>query len=293
MKVVYGHTDSIYVKIEDNNIETAEKALVVLNEHVRELFPNVMGLKEHPVTLEFEKYFKSLGVGATKNRNAGLITWKDGDFLEEEEFVMTGFTAKRVSSTKLAKETQISLLKKWVNNIPEQEIVSYLNEKYNSVMHGQIPLSDIIKRSRYREERFKVVCQNCRKTSTIFNLMEKECCAAPKSFQTIGGKRPTIGSGIEGVLFNHKLGYEPIEDSYLYIRIKDCNNTYYNPITGKTVVPNYISLLTADKFNEFTPDWKHYAESVVKKAEPVFNAMGWNTLQIMRDVNQRRLEEWF
>ena len=99
MKVVYGHTDSIYVKIEDNNIETAEKALVVLNEHVRELFPNVMGLKEHPVTLEFEKYFKSLGVGATKNRNAGLITWKDGNFLEEEEFVMTGFNRHYSSLT--------------------------------------------------------------------------------------------------------------------------------------------------------------------------------------------------
>ena len=127
----------------------------------------------------------------------------------------------------------------------------------------------------------------------MFELIEHECCAAPKSFQTVGGKRPTIGAGIEGVLFNHALNYEPIEDSYLYLRIKDCNKTYYNPVTGKTVVPNYISLLTEDKFSDFIPDWKHYAESVVKKADPVFNAMGWDTLQIMRDVNQRSLDEWF
>jgi DNA polymerase elongation subunit (family B) len=38
MKVVYGHTDSIYVDIEDNDIETAEKTLKILNEHVREVF---------------------------------------------------------------------------------------------------------------------------------------------------------------------------------------------------------------------------------------------------------------
>ena len=114
MKVVYGHTDSIYVDIEDNSIETAKETLKILNEHVRKSFPNVMGLEEHPVTLEFEKYFRTLGVGATKNRNAGLITWKDGEFLDEEEFVMTGFTAKRVSLTKLAKDVQLSVLNMWV-----------------------------------------------------------------------------------------------------------------------------------------------------------------------------------
>ena len=121
MKVVYGHTDSIYVDIEDNSIETAKKTLKILNEHVRESFPNVMGLEEHPVTLEFEKYFRTLGVGATKNRNAGLITWKDGEFLDEEEFVMTGFTAKRVSLTKLAKDVQLSVLNMWVEGKSEED----------------------------------------------------------------------------------------------------------------------------------------------------------------------------
>ena len=89
-----------------------------------------MGLEEHPVTLEFEKYFRTLGLGATKNRNAGLITWKDGDFLDEEEFTMTGFTAKRVSLTKLAKEVQLAVLNMWVEGKSEEDLVSYLNMKY-------------------------------------------------------------------------------------------------------------------------------------------------------------------
>ena len=311
MKVVYGHTDSIYVDIEDNSIETAEKTLKILNEHVRESFPNVMGLKEHPVTLEFEKYFRTLGVGATKNRNAGLITWKDGEFLDKEEFVMTGFTAKRVSLTQLAKDVQLSVLNMWVEGKTEQEIVSYLNDKYNSVMQGKIPLSDVLQRSRYREERFRLVCKDCNpkarfdkgwsnKSVSVFDLMDYGGCVDDigrvmehNNFVTIGGKRPTFASGVEGVLFSHSQGYEKIEDTYLYLRIKNCREHYMHPITREFTTPNYVSRLTADEFSDFEPDWSHYAESVEKKAEPIFRAMGWDTMQIKRDTQQSSLEEWF
>ena len=312
MKVVYGHTDSIYVDIEDNSIETAEKALKILNEHVREAFPNVMGLKEHPVTLEFEKYFRTLGVGATKNRNAGLITWKDGEFLDKEQFVMTGFTAKRVSLTKLAKDVQLSVLNMWVEGKTEEEIVSYLNDKYNSVMQGKIPLSDVLQRSRYRENRFKVVCKDCNpnvrfdkkqwniQTTSVFDLMDYGGCIDDAgnvmhhdNFVTVEGKRPTFASGVEGVLFSHAQGYEKIEDTYLYLRVKDCRDTYLHPLNRQFTTPNYVSRLTAEEFDDFTPDWSHYAESVVKKAEPIFRAMGWEIKQIRKDTRQKTLEEWF
>ena len=58
MKVVYGHTDSIYVQIDD--IDRALSAIKTIEEKVREKFPNVLGLDEHPVVLEFEKYFSAL-----------------------------------------------------------------------------------------------------------------------------------------------------------------------------------------------------------------------------------------
>ena len=129
MKVVYGHTDSIYCTVD--SVEQAKNVLEELNEHVRSYFPNLLELNEHPVVIEFEKYFESLGVGATKNRNAGLITWKDGKFLDKKEFVMTGFTAKRLSETKLAKDTQLAVLNMWVENNTEQEIADFLRDRYN------------------------------------------------------------------------------------------------------------------------------------------------------------------
>ena len=298
MKVVYGHTDSIYVDIEDDSIETAKETLKILNEHVRKSFPNVMGLEEHPVTLEFEKYFKSLGVGATKNRNAGLITWKDGVFLDEPEFVMTGFTAKRVSQTQLAKDVQLNVLNMWVEGKTEEEVTAFLNNKYNSVMNGDIPLSDILQRSRYRENRFQVECKNCFRKNNLFTLIElkkqkKSCCnASSRNFTTLEGKRPTIGSGIAGVLFSRANGYEEINDTYLYLKIKS-NKTFFNPITGMDVKATYVSLLVEEDFYDYDPDWSHYAESVIKKAEPIYRAMGWDARKITADNKQSSLEEWF
>ena len=63
MDVVYGHTDSIYVKID--SVEQAQEVVEEINEHVKTKFPNVLGLEEHPVSLEFEKYYQTLGVGTT------------------------------------------------------------------------------------------------------------------------------------------------------------------------------------------------------------------------------------
>ena len=291
MKVVYGHTDSIYCTVD--SVEQAEQSLSVLNEHVRELFPNVMGLEEHPVTLEFEKYFESLGVGCVKNRNAGLITWKDGSFLDEKEFTMTGFTAKRVSITKLAKETQLKVLHMWVENKSEAEIVDFLSDKYNEVISGHIKINEILKRSRYREERFKVKCTNCKRKNTFGSLISHGACCNAMNIQTLAGKRPTIGAGIEGVVYYNSKNVNKIDDSYLYCRIADCKDTYLHPIKQEATIPNYVSGLTEEDFTDYTPDWKHYAESVVKKAEPVFKAMGWNVQQIMRDTNERSLTEWF
>ena len=44
---------------------------------------------------------------------------------------------------------------------------------------------------------------------------------------------------------------------------------------------------------EFTPDYAHYANSILKKADPIYRAMGWDIDPIRRDINQRTLDEWF
>ena len=308
MKIVYGHTDSIYVKCDD--IDKAKETCSIVNEYVREHFPNLLGLDEHPVTLEFEKYYKSLGVGATKNRNAGLISWKDGEYLEEDEFVLTGFSAKRASQTQLAKDTQLTILKMWVNGDSEEKITNYLHDLFNKVISGDIELSKLTNRSRFREERFKVKCMGeCKKMKwgKIFTLSELidniaehrmkfssdewKCCNAP-NIRTLNNKKPVIGSGVEGVLYYNSFNEVPIEDSYLYIKVKDVQNTYIHPLTQIDTVPSWIAVNNEEELSSFSPDYLHYAYQVVSKAEPIFNAMGWDVKNISRTRNQD-LGEWF
>ena len=230
MKVVYGHTDSIYVQID--SVEKAQEAIKEIETSVREHFPNVMGLKEHPVQLEFEKYFSALGVGTVRNRNAGLVSWEDGKWLDEPKFTMTGFTAKRVSETGLAKEVQTNVLKMWVAETPMIKINKYLHETYNSVVNGEIPNASIIKRSRLRPKRFTVKCNECRRRYNLKDLNNIRVCGQEEgknglhkcgnsvsNFTTMEGKRPTIGSGVAGVISAWQNSNANFDDSYLFLKV--------------------------------------------------------------------------
>jgi|TARA_R110000824_G_scaffold283693_2_gene472042 DNA polymerase elongation subunit (family B) len=318
MKVVYGHTDSIYVKIPDLVGETfIEHTRIELNDHVRSKFPNLLGLKEHPINIEWEKLYETLGVGLTKNRNAGLINWKDGEKLEEPEFVMTGFTAKRMSITPLEKEVQLKILRMWVEKKPKEEIDAYCNTMWNKVAKGNIDLDQICKRSRYRSERFKAKC-SCGKEYSFKKLLEihksvedkrqsigfkkasliqpicNKCGNRLSKFTTIKDKRITIGSGIEGVLNYNNHHTHNITDSYVYIKTKaNEGGNYFHPLTGNIIRSSWLSAPSIKELLGVKPDWLHYANTIVKKAEPIYNAMGWTTTEISRDISQKTLDEWW
>jgi DNA polymerase elongation subunit (family B) len=301
MKVVYGHTDSIYVQID--NVEKAQETIKVIESEVRKKFPNVLGLEQHPVVLEFEKYYSALGVGTTKNRNAGMITWDDGVWLDKPKFTMTGFTAKRVSETKLSKEVQTTVLTMWVNQKSFAEINKYCNDTYNAVLNGKIPIESVIKRSRLKEERLIVKCPDiiknlrngCNKRHNITDLEEKycsKCGVSTKNFTTLDNKKPSISAGIAGVVTAYQKGNANFDDSYLYAKVKT-NDVWVNPLTKEIKAVEYMSASTYEDFSEVDIDWKHYAETVLKKAEPVYKAMGWDLSSIRTGTIQSSLEEWF
>jgi len=297
MKVVYGHTDSIYVQID--SVEEAQESIKKIEAKVREHFPNVMGLDNHPVVLEFEKYYSALGVGTTKNRNAGLVSWEDGEWLEKPKFSMTGFTAKRVSETKLAKRIQTDTLKMWVEGKTQAEIVNYLHRQYTMVLDGELSIMPLIKRSRLRENRFMVKCPECNTKYHVrdcINLKHKVCekCATETTkFTTLDGKKPTFGAGIAGVLYAWEKKDANFDDSYIYLKVKGVNDFYTHPLTQERRDVEYISGTTAKDFSSYRPDLAFYASQVVKKAEPIFKAMDWDISAIRTGKLQTSLDEWW
>lgn len=305
MKVVYGHTDSIYVQIED--VEKAKKTCEIINEHVKGLFPNIMGLEKHPVNLEFEKFYKALGVGCLKNRNAGFISWKDGEWLAEPEFVVTGFSMKRMTETALGREVQSTLLKMWAEENSESEIVEYLCQKYNDVIQGKIPIEQVVNRSRIRGDRLKVKL-SCGHHRTMFDLMKNGGdCGLPHErngemvtcyggdAKTLEGKKPTVGSGIAGVLYHNTANpHNPITDSFVYVKIiPELKYGFFHPFKKEEIMTTYVSAHEMSDLEELNVDWMHYANSVVKKAKPVFQAMGWDINQIKKDKRQKTLDDWW
>ena len=297
MKVVYGHTDSIYVQIE--SVEKAQDSIKKIERKVREHFPNVMQLDNHPVVLEFEKYYSALGVGTTKNRNAGLVSWEDGEWLDKQKFSMTGFTAKRVSETKLAKEVQTNALKMWVEQKSYPEITKYLYEIFKSVNEGDIPISAIVKRSRLRQNRFMVKCPEC---NTKYHLRDciklkhkvcEKCATETHKFTTLEGKKPTIGSGIAGVLYAWEKKDAKFDDSYLFLKVKRVNDFYTHPLTQERRDVEYLSGITYEDFKGCSPDWGFYSQQVIKKADPIFKAMGWDISSIRTGKIQASLDEWW
>jgi DNA polymerase elongation subunit (family B) len=262
MRVVYAHTDSIYIPID--SIDKSEEICKQLNNYAQSLFPNIMGLENHPVNLEFEKYYKTLGVGCVKNRNAGFISWKDGKFLEEPEFIVTGFSMKRIAENKIGRKFQETLLKMWTSESSKEDIVEYCIKMYNDVMKGRIPIEKIVKRGRIRKD-----------------LDEYK----------------TYSSGIAGVCYynQHIDQNNPITDSFIYLKCSFIDGPQYVIFpNGSERKATYVSVKELKELDEkYIPDWNYYTNlSIVKKAKPIFDAMNWDINLITLDENQRSLREW-
>tara|TARA_R100001015_G_C4634566_1_gene201314 strand:+ start:1832 stop:2758 length:927 start_codon:yes stop_codon:yes gene_type:complete len=308
MDVVYAHTDSLYVPIP--TIELAQDIQVILNKHIQEnVFPNIMGLDEHPMDLEFEKYYSVLGVGATRNRNAGYINWKDGVYLSEPEFFATGFSVKRIAESKMAKEVQKTTLEMWIDQKTEEEIITYNKKKYNDVLKGRVDKLNLVKRSRVKENRLTVKC-SCKKKYNVDyvrkilsilpdSFCEKDSCSSKLKYcTTVEGKRPTFGGGFAGMLYynEHINTKNKLNDSFYHIKcdFKHNQKQTYTNWNGEEKKAGYIAVRNLEELEPFEPDWAFLADAeVMKKVRPIFDAMNWDISKIKEDESQTNLGDWF
>jgi DNA polymerase-2 len=133
-KVLYGDTDSVFVKLKENEYADPEKAASLLASGMDDFFRTIIKQRFGAVSgleLEFEKIYVKLflpagrsGKGSAVKRYAGLLT--DGSIeIKGMEFV-------RSDSTELAREFQYELFRKYFNgeNPTEwiQETVKKLKE---------------------------------------------------------------------------------------------------------------------------------------------------------------------
>lgn len=256
-EVIYGHTDSVFVKVRD--VEDAKQLRVLLNDYIsREIF-------REPVELEFEKFASKFFLSKKKNRYCGYLSWKDGEFLDEDKFFVMGFEMKKSNETKVAKKFQENLLK-MVSSFEEKgKIIDYCNKEYATVVKGEVSLKEISKRSRLRR-----------------NIEDYDM----------------IAGGSAGIIYHNQQGLGKIKkgDAYYYFKVNnaDLEEKCYI-VNGVSKSCEYISFLRfKDIEGMFTPDWEFIANGeIIKKAMLIFESMEWPIKLIKKDINQKTLEDWW
>jgi DNA polymerase-2 len=151
--VVYGDTDSLFIKLKEGEGENAEehgyRLASELNEYWQNKIEKEFGLKSY-LELEYEKYYKKFIItpargseAGAKKRYAGLIV--SGD-TEKLEFV--GMEFVRSDWTKLAKEFQVDLYNRVFGN---QNVEEWLKDFVMRVKNGEFD-DKLVYRKRLRKD---------------------------------------------------------------------------------------------------------------------------------------------
>jgi DNA polymerase elongation subunit (family B) len=257
-KVIYGHTDSIFVQVKD--VDDAEALCLLLNQYIRnEVFNEC-------VELEFEKYAKTFFLSKKKNRYCGYLSWKDGEYIDDEFFVM-GFEMKKSNETKIAKTFQKTVLQMVASSKSEEEVTDYARKLYKEIIKGDVDFKEVIKRSRLR---------------------------------TPLGEYKSIAGGVAGVLFYNEQGIGEIEvgDSYYFYTVNNKLIKGYPrryEFEGRIRDVDYIACKKIDEvIDNFPINWERIAESeIVKKVNLIYDSLDWNLNEISQTGKQLSLSEWW
>lgn len=152
-EVIYGDTDSLFIKLKEGEGENAEtngiRIANDLNHYWAEKISNEYGLKSY-LEIEFEKYYRKFiltpargSESGAKKRYAGLLV-ENGE--EKLEFV--GMEFVRSDWTRLAKEFQVELYNRIFNN---EEIENWLREIVKKVKTGEYN-DKLVYRKRLRKD---------------------------------------------------------------------------------------------------------------------------------------------
>ena len=138
-EVLYGDTDSLFVKLKDENEpadNSGESIARVLNDYWKIRLKDEFNVESH-LEIEYEKYYKKFiltpargGETGAKKRYAGLLATDDGDRLD-----FVGMEFVRSDWTKLAKEFQVELYERIFKN---KEIDDWIRSIVNAVKNGEL-----------------------------------------------------------------------------------------------------------------------------------------------------------
>jgi DNA polymerase-2 len=133
-QVIYGDTDSIFVKLSgklgllDEKISTGRDLEKDLNEYFKKWVEEEFG-QENFLNIEFEKFYSNFFI-ASKKRYVGFDEFK-------KDYDYVGIEAIRGDWTNLAKKFQISLIDKIFSKVSNEDIKKFILEEVDKLKKGE------------------------------------------------------------------------------------------------------------------------------------------------------------
>ncbi|MCS7121320.1 MAG: DNA-directed DNA polymerase [Archaeoglobaceae archaeon] len=125
-EVLYGDTDSIFIKIPGKNLEEIEKEVYRLIERIS---------SEMPIQIEIDEFYKTIFF-VEKKRYAGLTS--------DEKIVVRGLEVRRGDWCELAKRVQSKVVEIILRERNPEKAVKFVREVISKVKNGEVELEEVV-----------------------------------------------------------------------------------------------------------------------------------------------------
>tara|TARA_A200000159_G_scaffold24384_1_gene21508 strand:+ start:21257 stop:23998 length:2742 start_codon:yes stop_codon:yes gene_type:complete len=299
-KVVFGHTDSIFVtmpkewtqeKVYEESIALAK----VLTDHVQ------ADLRTDKVIVELEAIMDKYFI-AKKNRYAGRKAWDDKkgflnlDFSEdgwpEVSRKMSGMEAKQTNTAPIGRNIQLQTLGRIFNGESPREIQDSIKTLVTEVRNGDVEDSQLVANAKlnkwlphhmdwhwaYEKE---CDCGECPEPKTGDQRDDDDACYAKKYWSA------TAALFHNDILADESKGFMKLDkgDSFSWTHVCD----------GPTALPKdgWVGFYELEQIADYTLDYALLAEKhVIKKVENIYYGMGWD-IDALYEKKRYSLDSFF
>ena len=316
--IIVHNTDSCMTEISGaENREEALGAAFRAAEYVNDSYDEFVSRKfnindpdMHKTEVEVESYADSLFFQAnfkdrernsgTKKRYAQLITWDEGEYIEDPEVDTKGFELVRSDSSALTSRVQEGVLERILREEnPEESVAEYVKEEWNSVLDGDVDLEALGKPSAINKDLWDYGWSEDEDSGEVnYYTPQPRIRGARYSNEYISGEN--IQEGSKPLFFYVKdivPNTDGLPETYDYSH-KNLNapesggNTKRIKELDRDV--DAIAVEDIDNIPEVARiDWEKLAEKNVRNpVEPITWTMGWDFDELVSDGNQQSLVQF-
>lgn len=149
LKVLFSHTDSIYVSVPDVSDEKELEAIgkrlsKEIGDEVRKIIPKSDLLKDVSLDLEFDSICRTAFFNKeVRNRNARLVIYQDGKWLNVPKLKITGFSSIRSDVPKVVQNLLNTVFTMILEEKKEDEVLKVVKDFECKFLDGRFYINDI------------------------------------------------------------------------------------------------------------------------------------------------------